>query len=546
MTRKVSWVFTALVLCTLPNILHAQQSTTGPEPPPNIYMGSSEKRGTQVVIEGVPAYIWQHGCGPTAAGMLIGYWDMHGKSQLVAGDSYSQTAAVNTMMASDNGIFSCGATSYADHYRSYSCPRDDSGPIQPDKSETGGAHASECLGDFMHTSWSSDYNRYGWSYFNKVDDAMIEYTGFIYPEYQPVTQEKSFLDFSWEEFKAEIDSGRPMVLLVDTDGNGNTDHFVTAIGYDDSKMEYACLNTWDYDIHWFDFVAIQPGASWGIYGLTLLDWIGCVDSDGDGFGDAGVPNNPCDIDNCPDVYNPDQSDVDSDGLGDACDPDADDDGLLNENDNCPLHANSGQEDFDQDGFGDLCDNCSDIYNPDQYDENDDGVGDACDGELHMQCYDVPDGIVGEPYYYEFHAVGGLPPYSWTKISGQFPYGLLFTNESIAILEGTPTWNSDFTFTLVLNDSGNPPGEDTMIITIDILEPQAICGDANSDASVNVSDAVYIINYIFIGGAPPDPLESGEVNCDAQVNISDAVWIINYIFIGGNAPCDTNGDGIPDC
>ncbi len=546
MLHKNLFGFLLLMTLILPGILHAQQSTTGPEPPPGIYMGSTEKSGTQVVIEGVPAYIWRHGCGPTAAGMVIGYWDMHGKSQLVPGESGSQNSAVNEMMASDNGIISCGATSYEDHYRSYSCPRDDSGPIEPDKSETGGAHPSECLGDFMHTSWSSDYNRYGWSYFDKVDDAMIEYTGFIYPDYQPVTQEIYFWDFSWEQFKAEIDSGRPIVLLVDTDGNGDTDHFVTAIGYDDSKMEYACLNTWDYDIHWFDFVEIQPGASWGIYGFTLLDWTCCVDSDGDGFGDAGVPNNPCDIDNCPDVYNPDQSDVDSDGLGDACDPDADDDGLLNENDNCPLHANSGQEDTDQDGYGDVCDNCSDVYNPDQYDENDDGVGDACDGELHMQCYDVPDGVVGEPYYYEFHAVGGLPPYDWTKLSGQFPYGLLFTNESIAILEGTPTWNSDFTFTLLLNDSDNPPREDTMIITIDILEPQAICGDANNDAAVNISDAVYIINYIFIGGAPPDPLESADANCDAQVNISDAVWIINYIFIGSNAPCDTNGDAVPDC
>jgi hypothetical protein len=74
----------------------------------------------------------------------------------------------------------------------------------------------------------------------------------------------------------------------------------------------------------------------------------------------------------------------------------------------------------------------------------------------------------------------------------------------------------------------------------------ICGDANGDGVVNVSDAVYIINYIFAGGAAPDPLESAEVNCDGDVNVSDAVWIINYIFMDGYEPCDTNGDGIPDC
>jgi hypothetical protein len=73
-----------------------------------------------------------------------------------------------------------------------------------------------------------------------------------------------------------------------------------------------------------------------------------------------------------------------------------------------------------------------------------------------------------------------------------------------------------------------------------------CGDANGDGLVNVSDAVWIINYVFIGGSPPDPLEAGDANCDEAVNISDAVWIINYVFIGGNVPCDTNGDDIPDC
>ena len=73
-----------------------------------------------------------------------------------------------------------------------------------------------------------------------------------------------------------------------------------------------------------------------------------------------------------------------------------------------------------------------------------------------------------------------------------------------------------------------------------------CGDSNSDGSINVSDAVYIINYVFIGGPPPDPIDVGDTNCDGDVNVSDAVWIINYVFLGDKNPCDTNGDGVPDC
>jgi hypothetical protein len=71
----------------------------------------------------------------------------------------------------------------------------------------------------------------------------------------------------------------------------------------------------------------------------------------------------------------------------------------------------------------------------------------------------------------------------------------------------------------------------------ILAESFTCGDANGDETVNVSDAVYIINYVFVSGDPPDPYEAGDCNCDAIVNVSDAVWIINYVFVGGPEPCD---------
>ncbi len=75
---------------------------------------------------------------------------------------------------------------------------------------------------------------------------------------------------------------------------------------------------------------------------------------------------------------------------------------------------------------------------------------------------------------------------------------------------------------------------------------AMCGDANGDQNVDVSDAVWIINYVFVNGDPPDPFDTGDANCDGGVDVSDAVWIINYVFVDGYDPCDTDGDGIPDC
>ncbi|NIP42478.1 MAG: hypothetical protein GWO41_08430 [candidate division Zixibacteria bacterium] len=62
------------------------------------------------------------------------------------------------------------------------------------------------------------------------------------------------------------------------------------------------------------------------------------------------------------------------------------------------------------------------------------------------------------------------------------------------------------------------------------------GDANEDGSVNVSDAVYIINFVFVGGNAPFPYFVADSNCDCSVNVSDAVSIINFVFVGGDAPC----------
>lgn len=72
-----------------------------------------------------------------------------------------------------------------------------------------------------------------------------------------------------------------------------------------------------------------------------------ADHDGDTIDDL--------IDNCPDVANEDQADSDSDGIGDACEPDTDGDGVIDDVDNCIADTNTGQEDSDGDGIGDACD-----------------------------------------------------------------------------------------------------------------------------------------------------------------------------------------------
>jgi glutaredoxin len=64
----------------------------------------------------------------------------------------------------------------------------------------------------------------------------------------------------------------------------------------------------------------------------------------------------------------------------------------------------------------------------------------------------------------------------------------------------------------------------------------LCGDADGNGRISVSDAVKLINYIFSGGLTPSPIQAGDADCNGAVNVSDAVRLINYIFAGGLVPC----------
>lgn len=281
----------ALLMATLSSSMSAQAqppldepvppdpwSTTGPEPPPGVDVGGSQpSSATATVIPGVPTYIWQHGCGPTAAGMVIGYWDGQGYSGLVQGDASSQSANswVDEMIASEGP---------ASNYSDYCLPMDDTGTspwILSDLSELpiGDEHADECLADYMNTSQSYWDLRYGWSYFSDVGSALEQYaeskfhtvltTTYFYSATVENLHMGSTLD--WDSFRAEIDAGRPLVFLVDTDASGGTDHFVTVVGYDEdvSGRYYGCYNTWDHSgPHWYEFEQMGWGQFWGVYGAT--------------------------------------------------------------------------------------------------------------------------------------------------------------------------------------------------------------------------------------------------------------------------------------
>lgn len=81
-------------------------------------------------------------------------------------------------------------------------------------------------------------------------------------------------------------------------------------------------------------------------------------------------------------------------LGGVCIGDEDEDEFCNLEDNCPEVSNPDQSDVDGDGVGDACDNCFDVSNVNQEDVDGDAIGDICDPLIciHTDIVDICDGI----------------------------------------------------------------------------------------------------------------------------------------------------------
>ena len=61
------------------------------------------------------------------------------------------------------------------------------------------------------------------------------------------------------------------------------------------------------------------------------------------------------------------------------------------------------------------------------------------------------------------------------------------------------------------------------------------GDANSDSKHNITDAVFILRYLFTGGQTPSCLKAADTNDTGDLDLTDAIYLLNYLFLGGSEP-----------
>lgn len=73
-------------------------------------------------------------------------------------------------------------------------------------------------------------------------------------------------------------------------------------------------------------------------------------------------------------------------------------------------------------------------------------------------------------------------------------------------------------------------------TIESCQPPVFHrGDANGDGEIEISDAILILSFLFLGGTAPGCLDAADAQDNGVLEITDGVKILGYLFLGGPPP-----------
>jgi len=77
---------------------------------------------------------------------------------------------------------------------------------------------------------------------------------------------------------------------------------------------------------------------------------------------------------------------------------------------------------------------------------------------------------------------------------------------------------------------NDPDESVVNVDVSLTAGAGFTvGDVNGDGQVDYTDLIYLANYLFAGGPPPQLMASGDLNGDGEVTYTDLVMLAHMVY-----------------
>ena len=76
----------------------------------------------------------------------------------------------------------------------------------------------------------------------------------------------------------------------------------------------------------------------------------------------------------------------------------------------------------------------------------------------------------------------------------------------------------------------------------IIRDPSVYGNVDGSPGVDIGDVIYMVDYFYVGGPPPEPWDVADIDQCRGVDIGDMTHLIEYLFRGGPEPCPDN----PNC
>jgi hypothetical protein len=74
--------------------------------------------------------------------------------------------------------------------------------------------------------------------------------------------------------------------------------------------------------------------------------------------------------------------------------------------------------------------------------------------------------------------------------------------------------------------------DDVAIRIGPAPGDFVRGNANGDLAINITDPIFALSYLFLGGIEPGCLDAADADDDGRLNITDPIYVLNFLFLGG--------------